>query len=132
MIKAFAYDCPTDEKGFDWSLLPLFYQQVAKETQGRSLMRGKKSFLSQGSLISMKDNFASESIGPGSDGCSSSSHHMNHILKAPQERVPGQRSSLEKIVGGEPKATVTVGRSATVAGDMKVLCCFGSIISNLL
>lgn len=96
-------------------------------------MREKKSFLSLGSLISMKDNFASESIGPGSDGCSNSSHHMNPILKTPQERVPGQSSSLEKIlVGGEPKATVTVGRSATVAGDMKVLCCFGSIISKLL
>ncbi|XP_050690465.1 mucin-17-like isoform X3 [Eriocheir sinensis] len=96
------------------------WKQIAKETQERSLVREKKSSLSLGSLISIKDNLAPGSISPGSDSCSSSSHHMNPILKTPQERVPGQSSSLEKISGdGEPKPTVTVGRSATVAGDMK-------------
>lgn len=132
-VKAFACNYPTDEKGFDCSLLPFCHKQIAKETQERSLVRGKKSFLSLGSLICIKDNLTPGSISPGSDSCSSSSHQMNPILKTSQERVPGQSSSLEKIPGdGEPKPTVTVGRSATVAGDMKVLCCFRSIISKVL
>lgn len=85
-----------------------------------SLVRAKRTFHSLGSLSITKENLAPAANTPGG-GSSTSTHHMNPIQEAPLGRVLEQNSPPGKSVGGtEPKTTVTVGRSATVAGDMKV------------
>lgn len=102
-----------------------FYQQNSKKTQERSLIREEKSSQSLGSLVNIRDNPAPGSIIRASGSCSSSSNLRNPAQESSQERVSGQSSLSKKVSSdGEIKTAVTVSRSATVAGDIKVLECF--------
>ncbi|XP_045129389.1 uncharacterized protein LOC123515060 isoform X3 [Portunus trituberculatus] len=92
--------------------------QISKEAEERSLVRAKRTFHSLGSLSTTKENVPPATSTPTS---TTSALHMSPIQEAPQGRPADQSGSTGKAsCGVEPKTTVTVGRSATVAGDIKV------------
>ncbi|XP_063845291.1 uncharacterized protein LOC135091506 isoform X2 [Scylla paramamosain] len=95
-------------------------QHISKEAEERSLVRAKRTFHSLGSLSTTKENLPPATSTPTTTS-TTTAHHMSPIQEAPQGRVAEQNGSAGKAsCGVEPKTTVTVGRSATVAGDIKV------------
>lgn len=101
-------------------------------SQERSLIKGKKSCHSLGSLNITKKSLPSGSI-HNNGSYSSSSHLRNPTQESSQGRVSGLSSLPKKASGaGEIKTTVTVGRSATVAGDIKVLGYFTNLTRKVL